>query len=280
MGSPRCFRQPPVPSVDRTAARTAEERFFERFAAKVNAADGLYDPLTRRTYDCSPRNRVTKTLEERSREVKALVKRLAERDLMRTYDEMPKNGIILHEILHKELLGRPTVRLVLAGAALSPVEDLIRQGSSTRPAGPEDLSRVTTLVVRNPSVFHYLGAFSTTGWEESARRAVSGPNFLAALLDLREEAWRAWFPPDPRWRSAARIFDLATEEEKVAAVRRWVKRHPLELIMDEMTEELVAEELGYEIPIIRRAFEAIAAEDPYVRLDAGPRPWRLVRTYG
>ncbi len=279
MGNTR-LRRAADTAVDRRAALAAEEAFFERFSARVNAAQGVYDPLTNRTYDGSPRNRVTKTLDERSTEVKALVKRLAERDLMRTYEEMPKNGIILHEVVHKELLGRPAVRVVVAGAAFSPAEDLVRQGTSRRRATAAELARARDVAVRIDQVVQDRGAFSTTGWDEAARGALAGPNFLTALLDLRDEAWRTHFPPDPRWRAAARFFDLTTEEEKVAAVRRWVKRHTFELIMDELTEETVFEELGYAPPVIRQAFEAIAAEDPYVRFDTAARPCRLVRIYG
>ena len=38
----------------------------------------LFDPLTNRTYDCSPRNRVTKAVDERSSEVKTLIKRFGQ----------------------------------------------------------------------------------------------------------------------------------------------------------------------------------------------------------
>lgn len=279
MGSTR-LRRTADPSVDRKAARAAEEAFFERFTARMNATTGIYDPLTRRTYDCSFRNRVTKALDERSTEVKALVKRLAEKDLMRTYEEMPRNGIVLHEVVHKELLGRPAVRVVVAGAAFSPAEDLVRSGTSNRRITEAEWVRARDLIVRSDQVFTYVGAFSTTGWDDSVRGALSGPNYLGALIDLREEAWRTWFPPDPRWRGAARIFDLASDEEKVAAVRRWVKKHTFELIMDELTEEAVFDELGYAIPVIRQAFQAVAADDPYVRYDTTTRPHRLVRTYG
>jgi hypothetical protein len=279
MGNTRFRRIVEIP-VDRKSARAAEESFFERFSARVNATSGIYDPLTNRTYDCSFRNRVTKALDERSTEVKALVKRLAEKDLMRTYEEMPRNGIVLHEVVHKELLGRPAVRVVVAGAAFSPAEDLVRSGTSRRRASEAEWTRVKDLIVRSDSVFTYLGAFSATGWDDSVRGALAGANYLGALIDLREEAWRTWFPPDPRWRGAARIFDLTSEEEKVGAVRRWVKRHPFELIMDELTEETVFDELGYAIPVIRQAFESIASEDPYVRYDTTTRPHRLVRTYG
>ncbi len=266
--------------MDRKSALAAEEAFFERLAARVGASQGIYDPLTNRTYDCSFRNRVTKTLDDRSREVKALVKRLAEKDLMRTYEEMPKNVIVINEVVHKELLGKPAVRVVIAGAAFSPSEDLVREGSSRRRASAEELARVKEIIVRSDKVFYYIGAFSTTGWVDDARRMLSGPNFLAALLELRNEAWRSYLPPDPRWRGAARIFDLTSDEEKVAAVRRWVRRHTFELIMDELTEEAAFEDLGYPLPIIRRAFEAVAAEDPYVRFDTTAKPYRLVRTYG
>ncbi len=279
MGSTR-IRRAPDPAVDRKTALVAEESFFERLAANVNATMGVYDPLTNRTYDSSARNRVTKALDDRSSELKAMIKRHAQKDLMRTYEEMPKNGVVVHEIVHKELLSRPTVRVVIAGASFSPPEDLIRNGSSRRRASGDELGRVKDLLVQGESVFTYLGAFSTTGWDDGARRVLAGSSHLIALCDIHEEAWRTYYPPDPRWRSAARIFDLTSEEEKVEAIRRWVRKHTFELLMDELTEDTVFDELGYAIPIIRQAFEQLAAEDRYLRFDTSTRPYRLVRIYG
>jgi hypothetical protein len=279
MGSTR-IRKPPAPEIDRNAARVAEESYFERLAKNMNLTGGLYDPLSNRTYDASPRNRVTKVIDERSSEVKTLIKRFAERDLMRAYEEMPKNELHLFEIVHKELLGRPSVKVVVAGAAFSPVEELVRSGTSRARIPASELARIRERIVRSESVFYYIDAFSTTGWEDDARRALVGNNHLIALSDVQQGAWRTYYAPDPRWRAAARIFDLSSEDEKVESVRRWVSRHTLELLMDELTEDTVFDALGYAIPIIREAFTQIAAEDRYVRFDTSARPYRLTRVYG
>ncbi|HLY73708.1 MAG TPA: hypothetical protein VKU80_06275, partial [Planctomycetota bacterium] len=82
MGSTR-IRKAPAAEIDRKAARVAEEGYFERLSHNINQTGGLFDPLTNRTYDASARNRVTKVLDDRSSEVKSLIKRFAERDLMR-----------------------------------------------------------------------------------------------------------------------------------------------------------------------------------------------------
>jgi hypothetical protein len=268
------------PEVDRASARTAEEDYFERLAASMAATAGIFDPLTNRTYDASIKNRITRELDDRSAEVKAHIKRFAERDLMRTYEEMPKNRVVLHEVIHKELLGRPSVRVVVAAAAFSPVEELVRHGRSCRKSTSSDLERARETLVKSDSVFYYMGAFSTTGWDDDARKSIAGPNWLVALSDRADAAWRTWYAPDPRWRSAARIFDLSTEEEKVEAVRRWVTRHTGELLLDELTEDRVFDDLGYALPIVREAFRRISAEDPYVKFDTSARPYRLTRTYG
>ena len=76
MGSTR-MRKPPAPEIDRKAARSAEEGYFERLSHNLSQTGGLFDPLTNRTYDASPRNRVTKVIDERSSEVKSLIKRFA-----------------------------------------------------------------------------------------------------------------------------------------------------------------------------------------------------------
>ena len=65
-----------------------------------------------------------------------------------------------------------------------------------------------------------------------------------------------------------------------ASLRFWRDGLGFELLMDELTEDTVFEELGYAIPIVREAFELIAAEDRYVRFDTSARPYRLVRVYG
>ncbi|HLY12000.1 MAG TPA: hypothetical protein VKW04_22050 [Planctomycetota bacterium] len=279
MGSTR-IRKAPASEIDRKAARAAEEGYFERLSHNINLTGGLFDPLTNRTYDASPRNRVTKVLDDRSSEVKSLIKRFAERDLMRAYEEMPKNELHVYEIVHKELLGRPSVKVVVAGAAFSPVEDLVRSGSSRTRIPASELLRAKDQIVKSEHVFYYINAFATTGWEDEARRALVGNNHLIALSDVQNGAWRTYYAPDPRWRAAARIFDLSSEEEKVEAVRRWVSRHTLELLMDELTEDTVFDALGYAIPIIREAFTQIAAEDRYVRFDTSARPYRLTRVYG
>lgn len=273
-------RTPPAAEVDRKAARVAEENYFERLGANMNLTAGIFDPMTNRTYDSSPRNRVTKAVDERSSEVKTLIKRFAERDLMRAYEEMPKNETVLYEIVHKELLGRPSVKVVVAGAAFSPVEDMVRSGASRARIPATELNRLKDQIVRSEHVFYYLDAFATTCWEEDAKRALVGNNYLVALSDVNQGAWRTYYAPDPRWRAAARIFDLSSEDEKVDAVRRWVSRHTFELLMDELTEDTVFDALGYAIPIIREAFEQIAAEDRYVRFDTTARPYRLTRVYG
>jgi len=279
MGTTRTRKAPPA-EVDRKAARVAEENYFERLTANMNLTAGIFDPLTNRTYDSSPRNRVTKALDDRSSEVKTLIKRFAERDLMRAYEEMPKNETVLYEIVHKELLGRPSVKVVIAGAAFSPVEELVRQGASRERIPASELNRVKDQIVRNDHAFYYVNAFATTSWDEDARRILVGNNYLISLSDVFQGAWRTYYAPDPRWRAAARIFDLSSEEEKVEAVRRWVTRHTFELLMDELTEDTVFDALGYAIPIIREAFEQIAAEDRYVRFDTTARPYRLTRVYG
>ncbi|HZN61125.1 MAG TPA: hypothetical protein VFC90_01845 [Planctomycetota bacterium] len=266
--------------VTRAEALVAEEQFFERLRARLNGMQGVFHPLDGRMYDASARHRNGRTVEDRAGELKGAVKRLAERDLMRIYEEMPKGTIEMADITHKELLGPKSVKVVVAGASFSPTEDLIREGRSSRSIGADELARVRDRIVTRPHAFHYVGAFATTTWDPGCRAVITGPNYLVALVDRVEGAWRTYYSPDTRWRGGARLFDLTSEEEKVEAVRRLVRRRPFALLMDEMTEDYVFDELGYPIPIIREAFERVAAEDRFVRFDTGTRPFRLIRTYG
>ena len=98
MSSTRKRKKKPSPELDRKAFRVAEESYFDRFQAAVSEMPGVFNPLDNRTYDAAPRNRVTKMIDDPSTEVKKLIKEFAERDLMKTYEEMPKNNVLLVEI--------------------------------------------------------------------------------------------------------------------------------------------------------------------------------------
>src|SRR5436853_13265 len=105
-------------------------------------------------------------------------------------------------------------------------------GKSASVAAESYFERLSANANATAGIVHYSGGFSTTGWDDDARRALVGSNYLIALTDVYEGAWRTYYAPDPRWRSAARIFDLTSEEEKVEAIRRWVTKHTFELLMD------------------------------------------------
>lgn len=268
------------PAVDRKTALVREGSFFERLGAALNAVPAVYDPLDNRIYDAGPRNRVMRMLDDRSQEVKALIRKLADRDLMKIYEEMPKSPVVAYEVWHQQMFVPRSLRVVVAGASFSPTEELIRAGRSSRRIRSEELSRALKLIASDDAVFYYIGAFATTGWDESCRQMLVGANHLVALCDVSDDAWRTYYAPDARWRTAMRMFDLATDDEKVESIRAFVKRHTFELLMDELSEDVVFDELGYPIPIIREAFEEIASEDRFVRLETGEVPYRLIRVYG
>src|SRR5688500_20192859 len=89
--------------VTRSEALVAEEQFFERLRGRLNGLQGVFHPLDGRVYDASARHRNGRTVEDRAGELKVAVKKLAERDLMRIYEEMPKGLIEMADIKHKGL---------------------------------------------------------------------------------------------------------------------------------------------------------------------------------
>lgn len=265
--------------VDRRTALVAEENFFERLISAVTNARAAPSPLDGRTYDLSPANRTMRVLDARTEEMKAGIKRFVQRDLLKTYDEMPKCGTLVFDVFRRDFLGSREPRVVIAGASLSPVEEFLRDGSSSTPTSAAEFSRVRDEVVTRTDVFYFLCAFSTTSWAPEARNTLAGRNYLAALCDLNEDAWRVWYAPDSRWDYGARLFDLSTYEEKLEAIRTFTQRHTFELLMDDLTEDHVFEQLGYSVGVIREAFEMIASQSEFLRLEAGSDPYRLVRVY-
>jgi hypothetical protein len=141
------------------------------------------------------------------------------------------------------------------------------------------LNQVREEIATDPTVFYFIGAFATTHWTPEARNTLAGSNYLIALCDFVEEAWRVYYAPDPRWGLSIRLFDLTTYEEKLDALRRFVERHTFDLLMDELGEDFVSEKLGYPAAFVREAFETVERDMDFVRLDTSSKSWRLIRVY-
>jgi len=142
MVNSRVYRKAEPEPVDRKTALVREEGFLERFTGNINNTPAIFNPLDGKFYDASVRNRVMRTLDDRSQDVKVLIRKHAERDLMKTYEEMPKNPGVVFEIWHQQMFANRQLRVVAAAASTSPTEEMIRRGSSANPARPEDLKRV------------------------------------------------------------------------------------------------------------------------------------------
>lgn len=263
----------------RKEALAAEDAFLERFTANVGETPVVYNPLDNRMYDSTPRNLGRRDPDQRSAAVKRLVQKWASQDLMKVYAEMPRNRLVLHDVWHKEMFGPRVVRITIAATSWNPVKELIQEGKSTRQASPGDIHGIKELIVRRPDVFYYVGLFSPTGWEEECRQHLQGENYLIALCDAVQDGWRTWFAQDPRWQSGARLFDLTSDEEKIETIQSFVRRNTRRILMDELTEELLLDRLGYPAPVVREALEGIAREDPFLKFDTKTKPYRLVRIY-
>ena len=265
--------------VDRKTAKLAEERFLERISANICNANGVYSPLDKKLYDASDKNKICKVIDICSEKIKAQIKELAKTNLMALYDEMPKGNAHVYEIMHKELLGARKPKVIIAATTISPIADLLRYGYSAQQLSLAHIDNTKKVLMSNTGAFYYLCLFSPTGWDNISPNALSGSNFLIALTDITDGIFSTYFVEDDRWRSNALIFDLSTKEEKVEHIKRFVNNHTLELLMDELTEDFVANSLGYAINTIRDAFELMELEDDYIKIDRNSKPYRLTRIY-
>lgn len=265
--------------IHRKTALLAEEGFFERINGNIARAPGVYCPLDGKTYDATGQNKNIRCIDTLTEELKLLIKENVQKNFMELYDAMPKNSIILHEIMHKDIFTPKSTKVVIATFSISPMKDLLLKGYSTEQMTGNLLNQIREEIIESSNVFYYIGAFSPAGWNNTAKNALSGKNFLIALCDIYEGAWRTYREPDNRWDIMYRLFDLCSKSEKIEYIKRFVEKHTLELLMDELTEDLVRDKLYYDSSIIYEAFEAIEEENDYIVFNTREKPHRLVRVY-
>lgn len=260
----------------RVECKAEEVNFRDRFEKHFLTLRTVYNPLDNATYDT---RRYVKRTQDGENEVKALIRRHVEPSLQAdVYEDTPKNSVLLFDVLRVSLFGGSRPKVGIAGAFVSPLAELIREGESGTPAGVPQLDDLKRRILVNTKMFYYIIAYSPTGWCPEARQHLAGPNYIIGLCDSYGGGLRVYVPPETRVISR-RVFDLTTPPEKLALMRQLLKDGQFELIMDDFTDEFASEKLALDRDVVAALFEEVLAEDRFIVLDARTRPLRLIREY-
>lgn len=252
--------EPPAGAVTRDLARIRELRFLERFERNVARLDRLQHPVERRSYAL----RGCKI--EREDPYPRLVELLKRHGLHDTQllDALPHERAARMEIPARGLLWRRAPRMVVAAAALSPLEALARHGAALDPLGREAVAEAVARHSR-PGAYLILGLLSTVGWEPALCAQVPRGELYSVVL-VEQSAGGGWSLADslPRELAAlATVFDPEDLDERVGRVLAWLGTQPeLRIPGGHLDLERVATRLGVSGTVLDRAVTQICKQDP------------------
>lgn len=273
---------PPVPpgAVARTAARDLEGSFITRVERQVLGTTSLYHPVEDRFYDNTEATRQFSVLDTGAEEVKRILRDSPALPTHQTFREMPLNKAFVCEVGARDFFGGRVPKVCVIALAVSPLDELVRAGHAQRAVSVEEFQAVYRKLATRADVFYYIGGFATTGWAPDSRRLLAnGPNWVVGLAEHGPYGWRFDAAEDPRWREGRGFFLLDSPEEKAAAVGRYVADHVFELLMDQLTEDRVAQGTGVDAGTVRRLFEGLCQADRFLRQEVADGRARLVRVY-
>lgn len=260
----------------RLECKAEETNFRARFEKHFLTLRTVYNPLDNATYDT---RRYVKRTSDAENEVKSLIRRHVEPSLQAdVYDDTPKNCVLGFDVMRVSLFGGSKPKVGIAGAFVSSLAELIKDGETATPADIPQLDDLKRRVIINTKVFYYIVAYSPTGWTPETRQHLAGPNYIIGLCDSYGGGLRVYVPPETRVISR-RVFDLTTAPEKLALMRQLLKDGQYELIMDDFTDEFASQKLALDRDVVAALFEEVLSEDKFVILDARARPLRLIREY-
>jgi hypothetical protein len=263
----------PPGAITRKQAKEAEESFISHMSRVFTSLTWAYEPVEGRIIETTAGafGLVVQTLFRDL--VKSLVERhvgLSPAEVMR---EMPCGKAVAKEIVKQELFGGTKGRVTVAACSVSPFEDLVRDGYSSRKLSQDDAMRVRKSLARDPNVFHWVGLYSTTGWTDECRAYLTnGHNILLCLIEQTADGWKTTPVKDHRWKYMLAVFETRARAERVKQVRDFIA-------MERLTEAYVAEKLGMAEEIVREAFEAVCRENAFIRMESDGTTCRLVRAY-
>ena len=248
-------------------ARALEELFIERFETKAGKLKKLGNPLDKKVYAASERER-DHVKRNKAGYVIELMKRhkVYERELL---DVLPLEETSELHVYTKPLFGRKDVKVSVAALALSPLEAFVTKKCATAKLGALDLERAVREVCMHDDVFYYVGILSTVGWEPGAGRHLpSAPNVLACLVENQGGThWTIERRDDKRWNDVHRLFDPETDREKVERAKRYLTSHPeLRLRGGFLVLKQAEEEVAVPGDLFRQAVDEVCADDAEVSL--------------
>ncbi len=248
-------------------AKALEELFIGRFDEAMAQVRRVPNPLEQQLYPAGPRDRIH-LKRTRSDEVIDLMKkhRVYERELL---EALPLDEVSEYRIFTRSLFGKKDIRVVVAAASTSPLEDFVTRKCSTTPAGPRQIERALEALAMRDGTFYYIGILSTTGWQPGVEAHIpQARNLLCCLVENRGGTdWHVKRHGDERWAALSRLFDPESDREKIERVKRHLTDHPeLKLRGGHVTIRSIREDLAVSEPILAAAVREVLARDEELSL--------------
>jgi hypothetical protein len=268
----------PAGAVVAPRARAIEDLFVGRFEEAMAEVRRVPHPIDQQLYAAGERDRIH-VKRSRSDEVLDLLKRsrIYDRSL---FDELPLDQVSEYRIVTRSFFGKKDVRVVVAAATVSPIEDFIQRRCSLAKSGLADLERALAAIGIRDESFYYLGVLSTVGWERGAERYIpSRPNVLLALVENRDGTeWVLRHNGDERWGGLSRLFDPESDREKVERARRRLETHrELSLRGGHVSLTSVRDELRISDGLLELAVDELIARDKDLTKQEVGGKWILKR---
>ncbi len=164
-------------------------------------------------------------------------------------------------------LRRPTG--VAVGSVLAPLEHLA--SGADGPPPPVDVGDLLDHVRKltgDAKLPHLIGVCSPSGFTPDAREAaVDRPNVTLVLIEPSSGGgWRVTAAGEDVPQQVLTMFDPEAAAQKIARVRQEIEARGADLLVGGVGVESVAEKLELPADVVQQAFEAVAREDPELKV--------------
>ena len=258
--------------VQRHEARQLEERFLAAVAAN---SDRLASIAPRPGARPLPANKLRRSLWpfDRTDEVK---RAMADRGLYdrQVLDEMPADRASIVEFSRRRLFGRRKV-VGLMGLVVNPIDALVADGRADRPATLAQAAERLHGLLPDDGTFHYVGAFSPTGWEPAALEDIPGSDDYELYLVEKGDGteWLVHGRGNLR-----HLFNPESDAERRARCRAFIRARRGETMLGGISVEAVASGVRVERPVAEGALREAARHDDHLVIQHIDGAIRLVHT--